>query len=476
MSFLAVFRSRRMAVLFLLGFSSGLPLLLTGQTLQAWLTSEGVSVADIAAFSLVGLAYTFKWAWAPMLDRLRWPFLGRRRGWAVVTQIGLLVAIVSMGFVDPARHPGTLAVFAVIVATLSASQDVVLDAYNADLLAPDERAAGVAIYVIGYRVAMLVTGLFAFYLADFVPWSVIYSVIGSLMLVGVVATMLAEEPDAPAHRTTTLEALYLPFVALYRRFGVRGSLAIVAFAALYKFGDSFVQTLQTTFFRRGLGFAWSEIATGFKIAGFAGVFVGGMFAGPLTKRFGIPKMLVVFGILQAATNLLYALLADVGHSYVMFGAAVLVDYITGAMGTAVFLGFFMSVCSKEVSATQFALLTSMSSVGQRVFGPFAADVVNRFDGHAFQQLVATHATIEEAVRPYVHDAVTGFSWSRLPDIAVLQGKLEHALLPRGTDVLVSQAWPYFFIATAVMAIPGLVLAVYVGRLSGREVAPPAQPS
>jgi len=475
---MAVFRSRRMAVLFLLGFSSGLPLYLTGQTLQAWLTSSGVSIADIAGFSLVGLAYTLKWVWAPLLDRYEWPFLGRRRGWIVVSQLGLVIAIFAMGFVDPVSRPGLLAILAVAVATLSATQDIVIDAYTTDVVAPDERAAGAAVTVIGYRVAMLITGLFAFYLADFVPWSVIYGFVGSLMLIGVVATLLAEEPAAPARRTTLLQSIYLPFVELFRRFGVGTALLILVFVPLYKFGDSFLQTLLIPFFRRGLGFAWAEIATFYKLSAFAGIFVGGLIAGTLTKRFGIQRMLIVFGVLQAAAILLYSALAAVGHSYLMFGASVFLDFLAGAAGTAVFVAFIMSMCAREVSATQFALLTSLSSVGQRVFGPFAADVVNTFDGRGFGHLVAIHATIEEALRPHVDVAVTGLHWERLPELAVLRDRLEHALNPQGAEIITSQAWPHYFAVCALLAVPGLVLAVVLAgrRTIGREVAPAASTS
>jgi PAT family beta-lactamase induction signal transducer AmpG len=402
-----------MAVLFLFGFSSGLPLLLTGQTLTAWMTSAGVELANIAAFSLVGLAYTFKFAWAPLLDRYRLPFLGRRRGWVLATQLALVGAIATMGVMDPVSQPGSLAVVAVIVAVLSASQDIVLDAYNADLLTAEQRAAGAAIYVFGYRVAMLVTGTLALFMADYLPWRLIYGVIALLMGIGIVGTILAEEPAAPARKPTTLvAAVYLPFVELFRRLGTRGAVLVLAFVAVYKFGDSFAQVLVITFFKRGLGFEWVEIATIYKGLGFAGMAIGGMCAGALVARFGIRKMLIAFGILQACTNLLYGLLAVTGKSYVILGAAVLCDNITGAMGTSVFVAFLMSVCSPTVSATQFALLTSLSSVGQRVFGPFADDVVTRVD------------------------------------------------------------WSGFFAVTTLMAVPGLILAYVVSRKDGAAVPAP----
>ncbi len=460
-----------MLVLFLFGFSSGLPLLLTGQSLQAWLTSAKVSLADIAAMSLVGLAYTFKWTWAPLLDRYALPFLGRRRGWVLVTQIGLVISIIAMGFIDPVEQPALIAILAVTVAAFSASQDIVLDAYNADLLAPDERAAGAAIYVIGYRIAMMLVGTIGLALADYVPWSAIYAVSGSLMLVGVVATLIAEEPIAPSRPARTIvEAVYLPFVELFRRFGW-GAVAILMFVATYKFGDFFAQALLIPFLKRGVGFNFTEIALFYKIIAFAAIFAGGLMAGSLVARFGLRRMLVAFGILQACTNLLYAVLGAVGLNYPLFATAVLVDNLTGAMGTAAFVAFQMSVTSRNVSATQLALMTSLTSLGQRVFGPFADDVVTTFDPHGFERLVATHTDIQAAMRSGVDLAVSTFDWARLPAFAKVTQTFETVAIPQGAATVSAQNWPLFFIVTAVMAIPGLILAVVVARIGERNPPP-----
>ena len=453
-----------MAVLFLLGFSSGLPLYLTGQTLQAWMESAHVEISQITAFSLVGLAYTFKFAWAPLLDRFRLPFLGRRRGWVLVAQIALMVAIAAMGLVDPVSQPGLLAILAVVVAVLSASQDIVLDAYNADLLSPEQRAAGSAIYVVGYRVAMLVTGTLALFLADYVPWRVIYATIASLMVIGIAGTMLAEEPIAPARKPTTIvAAVYLPVVELVRRLGVRTAILTLVFVALYKFGDSFAQALLITFFKRGLGFEFREIATIYKVLGFAGMFIGGLGAGTMVARFGLRRMLVAFGILQACTNLLYVWLAVAGKNYLIFSAAVLCDNIAGAMGTAAFVAFMMSVCSPAVSATQFALLTSLSSVGQRVFGPFADDVVTRIDWSGLGRLAWSSGKIQHAISPHLEQAIANLDWARLFDVATIGARLHLGLSPYG-ETAVRYDWPVFFAVTAIMAIPGLLLAQTLGSL------------
>lgn len=400
----AIFRSRRMAVLFALGFASGLPLYLTGQTLQAWLSSAGVPLSEIAAMSSVGLAYTFKFAWAPLLDRFQLPVLGRRRGWVLAFMISLIGAIGAMGLIDPVAEPVLLAIAAVVVAVLSASLDVVLDAYNTDLLAPEERAAGVAVYVLGYRVAIVVTGTLALVMADVLPWSVVYATMAALMTIGIVAIVLAEEPPAPAHPPSSLaDAITRPILELGRRLGPVTLGLVLAFTLVYKFGDYFAQSLLLAFLKRGPGFELTEIALINQTLGIAGIMLGGLAAGSLVARFGLARMLVGFGLLQAVTNLLYALLAVTGKSFIVFGAAVLFDNLANTMGTAAFVAVLMSVCSSAVSATQFALLTSLSSVGQRVFGPYASDVVAALD------------------------------------------------------------WSGFFVVTSAMAVPGLVLAAIVAR-------------
>lgn len=402
-----MFRSRRMALLAVLGFASGLPLYLTSQTLQAWLTAANIDHDRIADLSLVGLAYTLKFAWAPILDRYTLPVLGRlgrRRGWVVALQVLLVIAIGALGTLDPRTQLAPFIVLAVIVAFLSASQDVVLDAYNADILAPEERAAGAAVYVLGYRAAMVVTGTLALALADYVSWTLIYGAMAALMAVSMIGILLADEPPPVARPPTTLAAaVYLPFVEMWRRLGTTTLVLVLAFTAVFKFGDYFAQALVITFLKRGANFDFTEIAAVYKALGFAGTAFGGLAAGTLVARFGMPRMLVAFGALQATTNLLYALLAVTGKSFPIFCAAVLVDNLANAMGTATFVALLMSVCSPAVSATQFALLTSLSSVGQRVFGPFAGDVV---------------------------DAV---------------------------------GWSGFFVVTSLMAIPGLVIAAIVAR-------------
>jgi len=366
---LDVFRSRRVLVIVLLGFSSGLPLLLTGQVLGAWMTAVGVDLTTIGAFSLVGLPYTFKWLWAPLVDRYRLPLLGRRRGWLLATQLALMVAIAVMGSLDPRAAPAVLAVTAVAVALLSATQDVVVDAFNADTLRTEERAAGSAMYVTGYRGAMLVTGTVALALADVLPWSVVYVGLAAMMSVGVVGTLLAREPPSPPARPATVaEAVWRPVALLLRQPRIA---VVVAFVPLYKVGDQFAQLMAIPFLKKGLGFSFAEIATLYNIVGFTGTLAGALVGGGLVARHGVRRALLPLGIAQTATNLAWVGLSVHAPSLPLLAGAVAVDNLANAMGTSAFVAYLMSRCDRAVSATQLAVLTSLSTVLSRLGGAAA---------------------------------------------------------------------------------------------------------
>lgn len=369
-----IFRSRRMAVQAGLGFSSGLPLLLTGQLLTLWLADVDLDIKTLAAFLSVGLAYTFKFTWAPVFDAFPLPFLGRRRGWILVFQLGLVGAIAVMANMDPAAQLQSLAYAAIAVAALSASQDVVVDALRADLLPPEQRAAGAALYMLGYRTAMLVVGVVGLGLAEWLPWRYIYLGAAALMALCTAFTFLAEEPEQPSVLPRLDQAIVRPFVDLFQRFDWRGALLILVFAASYKFGDQLLDGLSSVFYTKGtpdapgLGFSKVTLASYTKVAGFSGLLLGGLVGGWLAPRLGLRKALALFGLTQALTNLVYVILAMVGKNYVMLGVAILCDSTANTMGTASLMAFFATVTRKELSATQYALLTSLSSVGKRVFG------------------------------------------------------------------------------------------------------------
>lgn len=360
------FAARRVWVIALLGFASGVPLLLTGATLTAWMASAHLDLTTIGAYSLVGLPYTFKWAWAPLVDRYRWPFLGRRRGWLLVTQLALAVAIAAMGATDPRTSPVTLATLAALVAFLSATQDIAVDAFVADSLAPDERAAGGGLYVGAYRAAMLTTGALSLALADSVPWRLIYAGCAALMLVGVVGTLVATEPPARAGRPTSLaEALVRPLVLLLTQ---RRIVLVLAFVATFRFGEHVALHLLVPYLGQGVGFTYPAIATFYQLAGFAGILAGGALAGVLAPRLGVRASLAWFGAAGAATNLLWLGLGALGPSWPALGAAAILDNLASTMAASAFVAYLIGRCDPAVSASQYALLTSLSSLLARFLG------------------------------------------------------------------------------------------------------------
>ena len=374
--FLGVFRSRRIFLLLLLGFSSGLPLALTGATLQAWLTVSGVDLTTIGMFALVGQPYTYKFLWAPLMDRFTIPLLGRRRGWLVVTQLGLLATIAWMGTVVPERSPWLLAGLALVVAFLSASQDIVFDAYRTDVLGAQERGAGAAVSVLGYRIAMLVSGGLALILADeWLGWRGTYWLMAALMLVGVAATWAAEEPSAPPRAPHTLEQAVREPLGEY--FGRDGAWILLALIVLYKLGDAFAGSLSTAFLIRGPGFSLTEVGVVNKWLGVIATIAGALAGGALMARLRLYRSLVLFGVLQAVTNLGYMLLALAGKSYVLMIAAVAAENLCGGMGTAAFVALLMAMCERRHSATQYALLSALAALGRVYVGPAAGAMAQR---------------------------------------------------------------------------------------------------
>jgi PAT family beta-lactamase induction signal transducer AmpG len=390
-----VYRSRRVLVLGLLGFASGLPLLLTAETLGAWLTSAGVSLETIGIAALVGLPYVVKWLWAPLLDRYPLPFLGRRRGWMLVCQLGLVVAITHLSTLDPRAEPVAFALAAFSIALLSATHDIAVDAFANDGLEPGERAAGSAFYVMGYRIAMIVTGVVALVLADHVEWRWIYRLFAAAMLLGVLGTLLAREPAVSATIAaprTLGAAAWQPFRRLLDQ---RRILVVLAFVMLYRFGDFFGQVALVNFLKTDVGFSFGEIGAWYKAVSLLGAAAMGLVAGATVARFGLRRCLVAFGIAQAAANLGYLWLARDPSLGLLAGVAV-VDAGANALGATAFVAYLMSRCEPAVSATQYAILTSLSSVGGRVFG-FLVGPIHALVGWSglwlFSTLVAVPALV-----------------------------------------------------------------------------------
>lgn len=372
-AYLEIFRSRRVAVVCLLGFSSGLPLALTTGTLQAWMTVSGVDLATIGIFTLVGIPYTWKFLWAPFMDRYVPPFLGRRRGWIAAMQMLLGAGIAIMGALDPVTMPWALAALALMVAFISASQDVVFDAYRADVLRPAERGIGAAVSVLGYRLAMLVSGALALILSDQIGWQNTYWLMAALMIAAIGATLFGPEPEVEVTPPKTLtEAVIEPLREFFARHGAWGLLLLIV---LYKLGDAFAGSLTTAFLIRGVDFTPTEVGAINKGMGLAATLVGVVFGGILMARLGLFRSLLMFGILQAISNLTFMWLAAIGKDYAVMVLAVGFENLAGGMGTAAFVALLMAMCDKRFTASQFALLSALAAVGRVYVGPASGYMV-----------------------------------------------------------------------------------------------------
>ncbi|MGH8592503.1 MAG: AmpG family muropeptide MFS transporter [Gammaproteobacteria bacterium] len=361
--------NRRVAVMLFLGFSSGLPLALTAGTLQAWLTVAGVDIKTIGVFALTGLPYTVKFLWAPLMDRYALPLLGRRRGWMLLTQLGLLASIAAMASLSPSENIGLLGALALLVAFLSASQDIAFDAYRADVLRPAERGFGAAVSVTGYRVAMLASGALALVLSDQIGWRATYIVMGMTMTLGIAATLVSPEPGFSGREPLSLaRAIRDPFVEFWSRSGAWSLLALIV---LYKLGDAFSASLSSTFLLRGLGFSATDVGVVNKGMGLFALLTGAIVGGAMMVRLGLYRSLFLFGILQAVTNLGFFLLALSEKHYLGMVVAIALENLAGGMGTAAFVALLMALCDHRYTATQFALLSALASIGRVLVGPVA---------------------------------------------------------------------------------------------------------
>lgn len=372
-SFAQILGNKRIALMLPLGFASGLPLALTSGTLQAWLTVAGFDLKTIGIFTLVGLPYSLKFVWAPLMDRITLPWLGRRRGWMLFTQIAVAAGLAMMALVGTDSGPRWLGIFAVAVAFLSASLDIVFDAYRTDVLLPAERGFGAAVWVNGYRLALLLASAGALVLADHIGWRGTYLALSALMCAGVVTVFFSPDPPAGGFPPKTLrEAVGLPLRELFARPGIYGLLCLIV---LYKVGDAVAGSLQTAFFIGGLGFSAADVGY-VKGLGIAATLIGALAGGMVMAKTGLARSLLFFGILQAVSNLAFMGLAWVGKSYEALAASVIIENVTGGMGTAAFVALVMSLCDHRYTATQFALLSSLEALGRVFSGRPSAEAVS----------------------------------------------------------------------------------------------------
>ena len=328
---------------------------------------EGVDLKTIGFFSLVGLPYAFKFFWAPLLDRYSLPFLGRRRGWILGTQLALMILIVMLGFTSPKDTPWLVALFALLLTFTSASQDIVFDAYRADVLRERERGLGAAVSVTGYRIAMLASGALALILAGPLGWRSTYLLMAGLMLIGMMATIFGPEPEETVRPTQSLkEAISGPLTEF---FGRPAAWAFLALIILYKIGDAFAGSLTKAFLIRGPGFSIGEVGAINKGLGLIATIIGALYGGVMLARLCLYRSLMIFGILQAISNLSFMVLAYAGKVYSIMVAAVAFENLAGGMGTAAFVAFLMALCDRRYTATQFALLSALASLGRIFVGP-----------------------------------------------------------------------------------------------------------
>ncbi len=354
--------NRRMLICIFTGFSSGLPLFILYQLVPGWLRSEGVSLAEIGLFSLIGFPYVWKFIWAPFLDRYSLPFLGRRRSWMLVTQVLLLFSVAGFGFIDPGLSIWMVAYLAAAVSFFSASQDIVLDAYRRELLLEHELGLGNSIHIQAYRLAGLVPGSLAFILADHLPWSAVFIIVAAFMLVGIILTLVIQEatrqPNAPK---TLREAVILPFSEFIQRKGKLPAVEIIIFMFLYKLGDNMATALQTPFFI-DLGFTKTEIGVVAKTASLIAMTIGMALGGVVMLKMSINRALWLFGLVQIVSILGFALLSEVGDNTMVLAFAMGFEYLGVGLGTAAFTAFIARETNPVYAATQFALFTALAAL------------------------------------------------------------------------------------------------------------------
>jgi PAT family beta-lactamase induction signal transducer AmpG len=345
-----------MLVALLMGFSGGLPLLLTMGILQAWMKEGEIDLTWIGMISLVQIPYTWKFLWAPFLDRFIPPFLGRRRGWLLMSQIALMASIVGLGYSDPVKNTWMMIVAAILVAFFSATQDIVIDAYRREDLPDEELGLGSSMYVYGYRLGMLLASGGGMILADYISFSQVYFIMAFCLLPGVITTLLTPEPKVSVGIPRTMrEAVFDPLGDYFSR---NGAVWMLAFILLYKIGDTMASAITTPFYLE-IGFSKTEIGTVVKFFGTAATLAGAALGGLLLLKLGINRGLWIFGILQALSTAGFAILARIGYNISMLSGVIAFENLSSGMGTAAFVAFMASITNKKFTATQYALLTSL---------------------------------------------------------------------------------------------------------------------
>ena len=432
--------NRRIVICAFTGFTSGLPYYFLAALLPAWLRNQNVGLKEIGAFSLVQLPYVCKFLWAPVVDRYELPWLGRRRGWILATQVMLLVLFVVVGAVPPQSDLELVAVLSAIVAFFSATQDIVLDAYRRELLPDAELGLGNAVHIQTYRLAQLVPGALALVLADHLPWPTVFSVVAAFMLVGIGLTLCVAEVPPQRAPKTLLAAIVEPFRDYISRRGLRGAVLVIAFVFLYKLGDNMATALATPFYQ-DLGFSLSQIGLIAKSVGLTSLIVGGIAGGLIMVKIGINRALWWFGAAQLLAIFGFALLARVGSDPWLLAGVIAVESLGIGLGTAASVAFIARETTPALAATQLAWLTAAAAVPRVFTSALTGFLVEGDAGHA-------SGPIEESILTLLHGL-------GLPSAGL--------------------GWERFFYLCMIAGLPGMILLWWVAPYQSRSGLP-AEPS
>lgn len=394
---IGVYFTPRQIVIFVMGFASGLPLLLTLSTLSYWLSKVGVDKTTIGLFTLVGIPYTFKFVWSPVIDQLRLPILGRlgrRKSWLLLLQLCLAAAILLMGQTDPVIAPAMTALLAVVVAFFSASQDIVIDAYRIEILSAEEQGAGAGTTQVGYRFGLLLAGAGATAMSDYIGWPTIFAVLAVAMTICALITLFVPEPKVASSVTKDKSYAELLNDAVIRPFadfiGRKGWVVILLFILFYKYGDAFGGAMANPFYVE-LGFTGTQIALMSKVYGVIASLLGGIIGGLIVARFGLFKTLLVGGILQAITNLLFSVLAMKGPDLVWLGIAISADNVAGGIAATALVAYLSGLCNVAFTATQYALFSSFMAQGRTLLSSGSGWMADHTDWVSFWSLTALMA-------------------------------------------------------------------------------------
>jgi MFS transporter, PAT family, beta-lactamase induction signal transducer AmpG len=414
-----VYRDRRQLIILLMGYSSGMPFLLTASVLTYWMDRVGVNLTTIGIFVLVGTPYAFKFIWAPLVDQLPLPlldrWLGRRRAWMLLAQAGIFASVLALAWSDPVETPLATAAAAFAIAFFSATQDIAVDAYRIEILRDEEQGAGSATTQLGYRIALWIVDAMALLLPTVLPWPIVFTLIAFLIVVGIITTFYAHEPQISRTTLTSTrewirEAVVRPFSEFL---AYRGWVVILLFALLYKYGDALGGAMARPFFNQ-MGFSGPEIFGVTKSFGAAATILGGLVGGVVVARYGLFKALLIGGILQAVTNLLFSWQAQAGHDLLVLTIAISADNFTGSLGSIAFVAYLSSLCTAGMAGTQYALLTSLMAFGRTTMS-------------------------------------AGGGW-----------------------LAAETGWTVFWAATTLLAVPGLLLLLWLWHIAQKETPPSAK--